>query len=139
MAAHEGGQIQPQLDLEEHNHAATAKRVFPTYLMEDGSTYANEVYLPKSGTNTLWTAVTVTPASAAVLLNSNADRRAYLLCNHSSADDLYVGLDSSASATTGFILQPKEKMSDSVPGVLTGAFYGAATATLTVMVMEWER
>jgi hypothetical protein len=135
--SHHGGNVQPQLDLEEHLHAAEAKRVVPLALQDTGQ-YGQEVLLPKSGTITGFTAVTVT-TSPTMIAEANTARR-MIIISRGAGNDLFVGPNDSVSTSKGRRIRAADVgFTDAGPGLWTGRWWGrVASGTLTVIVEEFE-
>ena len=135
--AHRGGNVQPGLDLEEHLHAAEAKRVVPLALQEDGQ-YGQAPLVPKSGTITGFNTVTVT-TSATLLADANAARR-MIVISRDAGVDLYVGPNDTVTTTKGRRVRAADVgFTDAGDGLWTGRWYGrVASGTLTVVVEEFE-
>lgn len=136
---HGGGQIQPQLDVEEHNHAATAKRVVPMYLQEDGATYENAVFHPKAGTNTLFTLMTVPKVPGTVLMAAaNTARRKISISNHTVDSRLYLGPTGAVTNSQGIPLTRDGSLIDDGIHLATTDWYGSGSVTCSASVILWE-
>ena len=137
MGAHQSGNVQPSLDVEEHLHAATAKQVVALSLQESGQ-YGQETLLPKSGTITGFTAVTVN-TSPTLIASANTARR-MIVVSRGAGVDLYVGPNDTVSTTKGRRIREADVgFTDAGPGLWTGKWYGrVASGTLSVVVEEFE-
>lgn len=133
---HDTGNVQPELDREEHLHAAEAKRVVPLYLQEGGQ-YGNELLAGKSGTVATYTNVTVT-TGATQIIAANTSRRAITISRGSGAR-LWIGPDNTVTTSMGIPISEFGGISDSGIGLVTTAWFGVVpTGSLDVTVIEWE-
>ena len=136
---HDTGNVQPELDREEHLHAATGKRVVPQFLLEDGQ-YGNEVFHPKSNTNSLFTAVTIpSDGTATLLASANTDRRKITFSRGSDAAGCYLGPTTSTASEHGIPLNKASTIVDDGIGIATTAWYASCNVTLDITVIEWEK
>lgn len=116
------GNVQPQLDLEEHLHAAEAKRVAPV-LLDPAGQYSNRNVPDFSTVAQTFTLFSAT-ASATLILPANTARKQVIFQRNTGVvQTMRVGPTSGTLSTMGILMPSGALFQDSGDGIYMGDWY----------------